>query len=278
MSEEIQPVDVPYVLPCFYWIKTHLSTPHIRIPPVLRVQCNERQRRLFRVFNSIPSEDHRLAKVLTGVDDYDNSVRLCAFLELFVEESGPFDVSRMLDKIKRGRKSLKYGDLKLDHLSKASPDAIGNLVATIVHSLGQHLATGDCRGCQLQDVADALSLILHLSGEREVGKIFDVVLPRLVAGEVGLCYALLLTADAADEEGREELWRLLVGRMRQNGQSHRDDISMAISAIVVVLYSSGEGAKALFPGLYRELVKLNFQSSANAAWVLLGGLVQTWNN
>jgi hypothetical protein len=75
LSEEIQPVDLPYVLPCFYWIKTHLPSPYVRLPPLLRMQCNERQRRLYRTFERIVviKDDVELARALTGADIYDNS-------------------------------------------------------------------------------------------------------------------------------------------------------------------------------------------------------------
>ena len=170
LSEEIQRVDLPYVLPCLYWIKTRLPPPYDRLSPLLRMQCNVRQQRLYHKFDQIVAheDDVDLARALTGDDDYDNSLRLCAFLELFVEHSGPFKVLPILNRILSGRKALQYGDLKFDHLTKASLDSISNLIATIVHALGQCLAAVGCAGYRMQLVADALSLILSLSGEREV--------------------------------------------------------------------------------------------------------------
>lgn len=138
------------------------------------MQCNVRQRRLFHAFKQISSlkNDAELAKALTGIDIYDNSLRLCAFLELSIEHSGPFHVRDLLNRILDGRKELKYGDVKLDHLTKASPDSVASLVATIVHSLGRHLATTGCDALEMQAVADALSLVLILSSEDRISESF----------------------------------------------------------------------------------------------------------
>lgn len=280
LSDEIGYMDVPYVLPCFYWIKTHIAPPHGRISPSLRMQCNERQRRLFYVFPRLLSvEDNaELAKNLTGADAFDNSLRLCAFLELSTELLGPFQVLNLLNRILEGRKRLQYGDLKVDHLAKASPSSISNLVATIVHSLGDHLATAGCKAREMQAVADALSLILALSGEISAAKVFHEVLPKLVAGEVALCYSLLLATGLADEAEMEELWQSLVQSMAVFSRIRQDDIPMAISAVVIVMYSCGVGTSVLFPWLYGEVVKRNLQVVAKRAWSLLGGNSRVWDD
>ena len=279
LSEEIQRVDLPYVLPCLYWIKTHLPSPYIRLSPLLRTQCNERQRRLYRTFDQIVAlkNDIELARALTGADIYDNSIRLCAFLEMFVEHFGPFGVLPILKRILSGRKDLQYGDLKLDHLAKASPESISNLIATIVHSLGQRLATVGCAGYRMQLVADALSLILSLSGELEMGKVFHGVLPKLVAGEVTLCYSLLLATHLADTASMKELWSLFVQKMGYGVQASGSGIPMAVIAIVVVLYVSRDGSRVLFPNIYQELLERGLQSHAKMAWVRLGGDSEVWS-
>ena len=281
ISEEMQPSDVPHILPCYYWVKMHLSSPHVRLSPQLRMQCNDRQRRLYRAFDHIVDikNDMELARKLTGADIYDNSLRLCAFLELFVERFGPFRALGILNRILRGRKDLRYGDLKLDHLTKASPDSISNLVATLVHSLGQRLAASGCAGHQLQRVADVLSLILTLSRELDLGKVFRGTLPKLVAGEVTLCYSLLLTTDLADKESIEEMWTLCIQRIDSDVQAGGGGgIPMAVIAIVVVLYVCRDGSRVLFPKLYMELSKRNFQSHAKTAWVQLGGDDEVWSS
>ena len=279
LSEEMQPVDLPYILPCYYWVKMHLSFPHVRLSPLLRMQCNERQRRLYRAFDHIVviKNDTELARNLTGIDTYDNSIRLCAFLELFVERYGPFGVLDILNRILRGRKHLRYGNLKLDHLTKASPDSINNLIATVVHSLSQHLAVNRWVGHQLQRVADAISLVLSLSGERELGKVFRGALPKLVAGEVTLCYSLLLATDLTDEEGSQEMWTLFVQKMDHDVQAGGGGIPIAVIAIAVVLYACRDGSQVLFPKLYIELSKRNLPSHAKMAWELLGGDGEVWN-
>ena len=222
-------------------------------------------------------DDTELARNLTGIDTYDNSIRLCAFLELFVERYGPFGVLDILNRILRGRKHLRYGDLKLDHLTKASPDSINNLIATIVHSLSQHLAVNGWVGHQLQRVADAISLVLSLSGELELGKVFRGALPKLVAGEVTLCYSLLLATDLADEGGSEEMWTLFSQKMDHDVQAGGGGIPMVVSAIAVVLYAFRDGSQVLFPKLYMELSKRNLRSHAKMAWELLEGDSEVWN-
>ena len=234
------------------------------------------------MFEQISSlkDDAELARMLTGIDVYDNSLRLCAFLELSIERCGPFHVRDLLDSILNGRKRLDYGDLKLDHLNKASPDSIANVVATIVHSLGQHLATSGCHAHQMQAVADGLSLVLVLSGETGLAKVFHAVSPKLMAGEVTLCYSLLLATGLgrlADETEEEGLWCSLVRRVNADFKLPQDDISMVISAIVVLIYSGGEGTRALFPCMYGEVLRRDVRSHARRAWELLGGDVQVWD-
>ena len=242
------------------------------------MQCNERQRRVFHAYRSVCSiEDNTsLARFLTGADAYDNSLRLCAFIELFVEFEGPFQLHHLLNRIWDGRKSLRHADVKMDNLAKASPDSIANVIATIVHSLGQRLVTTGCKGHEMQNVADALSLILTLSGEIVVGKVFHGVLPMLVSGEVALCYSLLLaTGLAYNETATEELWDCFVQAMDVKIRERK--ASIAVIAIVVIIYIGGEGTRTLFPWLYAELGKRNLQLDAKRAWELLGGRSGVWN-
>jgi hypothetical protein len=118
---------------------------------------------------------------------------------------------------------------------------------------------------------------MSLSGELEVGKVFHRVLPKLVAGEVTLCYSLLLAADLAKEASMKEMWSLFIKRMDYGIQAHGTGTPMAVIAIVVVLYVSRDGSRVLFPKLYKELTKRNLQSHAKMAWEQLGGNSQVWS-
>ena len=278
LSDELAHEDVPFVLPCFYWTRRHLTPPHIRLPPSLRTQCNKRQRKIFATFRQLSSveDDAMLARGLTGRDTYDNSLRLCAFLELFIEYNGPFEVLKLMQRIGNGRQRMQYGEWKVDSLCKASRDSITHLVATTVHSLGQRLAKASCRALQMNDATRALSVILSLSGEMEVAKVFYGVTPKLKGGELPLCYSLLLATGMASDDDTREMWGLLSGAV--GGASSPIDIrtTMTIIAIVSVTYTCGEGSKVLFPWLYAELVKRNLQVHAERAWESFGGVPSVW--
>ena len=249
---------------------------------MLRLQCNQRQRKVYNIFRQLLTiqDDVKLAEYLTGDDSFDNSLRLCAFLELEVETNGPFAVIRTLDRLRLGKEQLGQSNVKMDYLSTVCPDAVDNLIATIVHGLGQHLASSGCTGKQMQAVVDALSHILTLSEEIDVGRVYCRVLPKLVSGEIALCYLLLLATDLAmDEASKEELWRWFVKKIEdsldRNQRKRRD--TMAISALVVVAYCAGGGIQVLFLYLYAQLYQRNYLSAARQAWVSLRGDASTWD-
>ncbi|KAK1810050.1 hypothetical protein LTR12_015598 [Friedmanniomyces endolithicus] len=210
LSEEVPYEDVPDVLRCFYWMRSHDREGFLQIPPVLRMSCNARQRRVMLSFDRLSSvkDPTDLARGLIGRDPYDDSLRVCAFLELSADRDGPFGILNLLNRIQKGRKAMGYGPPKFDHLVRAAPESISELVGTIVHSLGQRLARAGCSARDMQDVADAISLILALSGDRDMGQVLFRVLPKLRRGEITLSFSLLLATGLATDESCAEMWDL----------------------------------------------------------------------
>ena len=109
-----------------------------------------------------------------------------------------------------------------------------------MHPLGHRLVVSGCAGYRLQRVANALPLILPLSGELNLGKLFLRPLPKLVAGEVTLFYALLFTTDLADEHVSKEMWMLFVQKICSDVQAGGNGIAMATTAIATLLYGALE--------------------------------------
>ncbi len=154
--------------------------------------------------------DAELAQKLTGVDAYDNPLRLLAFIELDVEYRGPFHVPELLQRISDGRKTSQYQGSTLNHLSKACLESLLDLVATIVYKVGQHLSRRSCTFREMQAAADGISRILCLSNEIDTGKIFYGVTPKLKGGEIALCYSMLLATGLGDDTQRNEMWGTLL--------------------------------------------------------------------
>jgi len=157
LSEDIPYEDVPNVLQCFCWIRSHQMETCAQISPKLRAFCNARQRRVLLTFDRLSAikNNTTLVQELRGKDPYDDSLRLCTFLEIWVERGGPFGVLALLNRVNNGRKAMKYAAAKFDHLSKAAPDTMSDLLATIVHSLGQRLAHAGCTARQMHRSPDA---------------------------------------------------------------------------------------------------------------------------
>ena len=281
LSNEMTRQDIPYVLPCFYWIKGQVKGPYRRLSPSLRMQCNERQRKIYHAFPwlSATTDDAALARSLTSDDDYSDSLRLCAFLELLVENKGPYGVLGALHRIRNGRKRLRYAKTIFKDLMKSSEDSIFDLLATIVHTLGQSLAETGCKAQWLQEVADGVSAVLRLSGEHEMARVFQGTRPKLEGGELTLCYALLLNTGPLDEDDTAALWSLFCSALWEDAASAGTGTltSIAIIAITVLIYLAGEGSEVLFPSLYAELSRQSLLTTARSAWGSLDGHADTWN-
>lgn len=101
-----------------------------------------------------------------------------------------------------------------------------------------------------------------------------------MAGEVTLCYSLLLATglDRLAEDAEEgSLWCSLVRRINADFEMPQGDISVVISAIVVLIYSCGDGTPALFPLLYGEVLRGTSTRMRKRAWELLGGDTHVWD-
>jgi hypothetical protein len=278
LSDDISQVDLPYILACYYWIRRHYQGNPSRLSPILRTQCNERQRKIYTHFNTISSiqNDAELAQRLTGVDAYDNPLRLLAFIELYVEYRGPFHVPELLRRISNGRKTSQYQGSTLNHLSKACLGSLLDLVATVVYKVGQHLTRRSCTYLEMQAAADGISMILCLSNEIDIGKIFYGVAPKLKGGEIALCYSMLLATGLGDDTQRNEMWGTLLRAVAPSAGGQVECTTFAVSATVVVIHLSKEGAPVLFPGLYKELLDRRLTSAAARVWERLHGTMATW--
>jgi len=219
-----------------------------------------------------------LARGLIGRDPYDDSLRVCAFLELSADRDGPFGILNLLNRIQKGRKAMGYGPPKFDHLVRAAPESISELVGTIVHSLGQRLARAGCSARHMQDVADAISLILALSGDRDMGQVLFRVLPKLRRGEITLSFSLLLATGLATDESCAEMWDLFSHALARPPITAESQAVTAVLAFVLLLYTCGEGAEALFPWLWRELTIRRLCREASHAWQRVGGEATVWAN
>ena len=278
ISDDISQVDLPYILACYYWIRRHHRECAIRLSPILRTQCNERQRKILTHFNTLSSikDDAELAQRLTGVDAYDNPLRLLAFLELSVEYRGPFHLAKLLERISNGRKMSQYQGSKLNHLSKACLGSLLDLVATIVYKVGQCLARGSCKFEEMEAAAGGIEKVLCFSNEIDIGKIFYGVASKLRGGEIALCYSLLLATGLGDETQRSEMWDTLIRAVAPSTYPPVERLAFAVFAMVKVIYLSKGGAAVLFPGLYRELLAKSLTPAAAGAWEQLHGRMATW--
>ena len=221
-------------------------------------------------------DDAELARRLTGVDAYDNPLRLLAFLELSIEYRGPFHLAELLKKISDGRTKSQYQGSKLDHLSKACLGSLLDLVATVVHKVGQCLARGSCKFEEMEGAARGIEKILCFSNEIDIGKVFYGVASKLKGAEVVLCYLLLLATGLGDETQRNEMWGTLIRAVVPSTYPHADRPASAVFAMVKVIYLSKKGAAALFPGLYQELQERRLTPAAVGAWEQLHGRMATW--
>lgn len=285
LSDDFVPEDLPYVLACFYWIRGNTRKPYDWVHPELRLQCNKRQR---KIFNSIElllgiSDGDTLSTRLVGADVYDSALRFCAFLELTVSRKGPFEVFPTLDKIMRNGKLEHRGKpLKMDHLFKTSPDSITALLTTVVHALGRLLSANvGCRARQLNDTVSSLSLLLALFGERDVAKVFHGVVRQLRSGgELLLLYLLLLCTGLPETEEKDQMWRLLEFDLaRRCAQSSMQKVAVVLVGLTNMIYLCGEGSRALFPFLYKEICRRKLAAAARRAWALThSGNSQVWDD
>jgi hypothetical protein len=278
LSDDISQVDLPYILACYYWIRRHYQGNPSRLSPILRTQCNERQRKIYTQFKRLSSiqNDAELAQRLTGVDAYDNPLRLLAFVELYVEYRGPFHVPELLQRISDGRKTSQYQGSTLNHLSKACLGSLLDLVATVVYKVGQYLARRSCKCHEMQAAADGISRILCLSNEIDIGKIFYGVAPKLKGGEIALCYSMLLATGLGDDTQRNEMWGTLLRALMPSAGGQVERTAFVVSGILIVICWSKEGAPVLFPGLYKELLERRLTSAAAAVWERLQGTMAAW--
>ncbi|KAK1807244.1 hypothetical protein LTR12_018412, partial [Friedmanniomyces endolithicus] len=177
-----------------------------------------------------------LARGLTGRDPYDDSLRLCAFLELSADRDGPFGILNLLNRIQKGRKAMGYGPPKFDHLIRAAPESISERWV--------------------------LSCKAWVNGCR---------------GEITL--SLLLATGLASDDTRAEMWDLFSHALARPPVTAESQAVAAVLAIVVLLYTCGEGAEALFPWLFRELtIRRRLCREASHAWQQVGGESTVWAN
>ena len=102
------------------------------------------------------------------------------------------------------------------------------------------------------------------------------MLPKLVAGEVTLCYSLLLATHLANKANMEQMWSLFVQKISDGDHAGGSVIPMAFIAIAVLLYVARNGSRVLFPNIYRQLLERNLQSYAEIAWIRLRGVDGVW--
>ena len=171
---------------------------------------------------------------------------------------------------------MGYGPPKFDHLIRAAPESVNELIGTVVHSLGQRLARSGCSARHMQDVADALSLIIALVCERDLGKILCGVLSKLRRGEITLCFSLLQATGLATDHSRGEMWNLFSHALARPPITAESQDVTAVLAFVVLLYSCGEGAEALFHWLFREISIRHLRGAASRAWQEVGGELAVW--
>ncbi|KAK4999205.1 hypothetical protein LTR66_001712 [Elasticomyces elasticus] len=247
-------------------------TPYRRLSPTLRMQCNRRQRRVFHVFGQLSSLDSAadLAYRLMGDDVFESGLRLCAFLELSIEQNGPFQSYELLQKINEGGKLLRSNICRTDHLVKASFDSITNLIATTVHGLGQRLDV--CGLSEMSSIVQFLTLIMSLSGEVDVSKILWDTLPKLKRGELTLCFCLLV-ATGLDDDGWESSWHAFREMAYQTVRGHfepQNKQRTALVFVVALIRACGPGSRALFPSLYAGLASMQAAEQALEVWISCG--------
>lgn len=227
-------------------------------------------------------EDRVLATRITGIDSNDSALRFCAFLELLTARKGPFAILAYLQKIRHGREQMRYGPPhKMDHLLKTSSDTAATIVATIIRSCSRVLSVAaGCRAREMNDLVNALSVLLALFGERDTGKVFDIAGEKLQSGgELILCYLLLLSTGNPDADQRDQMWRSLeTGIVQYLPQWVHRTVGVLLG-LVNMTYLCGEGARVFFSWMHHELDSRELETAARRTWASEhSGNPQVWDD
>lgn len=219
--------DAQIFIQAFYWALSNIPVPRRRLPPSLRAQCSSRQNYIVQEFSRLVAlkDDLILAKQLSGSDDQDSGLRLYAFLELDVEHHGPFGTLQLLQKISNGNKMLHHRHVPpMCCLGVCSNDAVFNLLATIVVSLGQRLS--DCSQTSMSEVVELFQILL--SHYRTSPDKYSHILPELSRmlepAEFCLLFCLLLNTDM-DHLWEWDTFKLWLQRISMPAQSVPQPIS-----------------------------------------------------
>ncbi|KAK4981986.1 hypothetical protein LTR66_009555 [Elasticomyces elasticus] len=231
------------------------------------IQKSERRKGIWLFTHTLSAD---LAYRLMGDDVFESGLRLCAFLELSIQQNGPFQSYELLQKINEGGKFLRTNICRTDHLVKASFDSITNLIATTVHGLGQRLDV--CGLSEMSSIVQFLTLIMSLSGEMDLSKILWDTLPKLKGRELTLCFCLLL-ATGLDDDGRGSFWHASREMAYQTVRGHFEPQSKqrtALLSVVFLIRACGPGSRALFPSLYAGLASIQAAEQALEVWISCG--------